>query len=299
MQINVCIFGVSGYTGAQLLHFLSRHKWVNISGVFGNETIGQNIRNLFPDIENLPDLKISNYLDFNFDNIQLIFSCLPHGKFQSEILVNLNESISIIDLSGDFRLENKEIYEDFYGLKHNLKDVKNKFIYGLSEIYRDKIKNTKFVANPGCYPTSILIPLIPLMEKKIVNDEHIIIDSKSGVSGAGKKLESKYLFSEVNENFFSYGLKKHKHFAEINQEFSKFGSYTFSFTPSLVPVTRGLQSTIYIDKKETTDFYKKIIKDYYKNEPFIKILENSCPSFKDVRYTNNLLLNIYIAIIIN
>ena len=293
MQINVCIFGVSGYTGAQLIHFLAKHKFVNITGIFGYETIGQKIRNLFPSLKNLPDLTISNYSDFNFDNVDLIFSCLPHGKFQSSIINDIKGKNSIIDLSGDFRLDDLSLYEEFYGIKHESKDKNGKFVYGLSEVYKKEIKKAKFIANPGCYPTSILLPLIPLIKKNIITNQHIIIDSKSGVSGAGKKLEIKNLFSEINENFYSYGLKKHKHFIEIDQEISKLGKNTFTFIPSLVPVTRGLQSTIYIEKNESVMFYKNAIKDFYKNEPFIQILDKKCPSFSDVKYTNNLLLNIF------
>ena len=293
MQINVCIFGVSGYTGSQLIHFLAKHKFVNIVGIFGNETIGGKIKDLFPSLKNLPDLTISNYSDFNFGNVDLIISCLPHGKFQSSIINNLKEKTSIIDLSGDFRLDDLSLYEEFYGIKHKSKDINSKFVYGLSEVYKKEIKKAKFIANPGCYPTSILLPLIPLIKKRIVNNQHIIIDSKSGVSGAGKKLEIKNLFSEINENFYSYGLTKHKHFAEIDQEISKFGDNTFTFIPSLVPVTRGLQSTIYLEKNESVMFYKKIIKDFYKNEPFVQILDKKSPTFSDVKYTNNLLLNIF------
>jgi len=293
MQINVCIFGVSGYTGAQLIHFLVKHKFVKITGIFGYETIGQKIRDFFPSHINIPDLTISNYSDFNFDNVDLIFSCLPHGKFQSSIINRLKENISIIDLSGDFRLDDLSLYEDFYGIKHKSKDINSKFVYGLSEVYKKEIKKAKFIANPGCYPTSILLPLAPLIKKNIINNQHIIIDSKSGVSGAGKKLEVKNLFSEINENFYSYGITKHKHYIEIDQEISKLGKNTFSFIPSLVPVTRGLQSTIYFDKNESVAFYKNVIKDFYKNEPFIKILDKKCPSFSDVKYTNNLILNVF------
>jgi len=293
MQINVCIFGVSGYTGTQLIHFLAKHKYVNIVGIFGFESIGKKIKDLFPNLKTLPNITVSDYSDFNFDSVDLIFSCLPHGKFQSSIINNLNNNTSIIDLSGDFRLDDLSLYEEFYNIEHKSKDINSKFVYGLSEVYKKEIKKAKFVANPGCYPTSILLPLIPLIKKKIINNQHIIIDSKSGVSGTGKKLEIKNLFSEINENFYSYGLKKHKHFVEIDQEISKFGNNTFTFIPSLVPVTRGLQSTIYIEKTESVTFYKNIIKDYYKNEPFIQILDKKCPTFSDVKYTNNLLLNIF------
>ena len=249
MQLNVCIFGVSGYTGAQLLYFLENHKHVNLVAAFGSESVGKkDKKDLHLNSNKYSNLIISNYENFNFSAADLIFSCLPHGDFQSKIIHNLDESIPLIDLSGDFRLDDLNQYQKFYDKRHDAKEKNKKFIYGLRKFIK-KIKNSKFIANPGCYPTSILIPLIPLVRDKLVSNEHIIIDSKSGVSGAGKRLETKYLFAELNENFFSYGIEKHKHIAEIDQELSKFGQNSFSFIPSLLPVTRGLQSTIFIDKK--------------------------------------------------
>ena len=166
MSLNVCVFGVSGYTGSKLLHYLNRHKKITIVGVFGNSKIGKNLNEICPTIKNLPKLKITDYNDFDFSKVDLVFSCLPPGLFQSKIIENLDPNIPIIDLSGDFRLENKQIYEHFYETSHKNFHLKDKFVYGLSEINRDIIKKAKFISNPGCYPTSILIPLIPLLKKK-------------------------------------------------------------------------------------------------------------------------------------
>ena len=165
MSLNVCVFGVSGYTGSKLLYYLNKHKKITIVGVFGNSKIGENLNEIHPSIKNLPKLKITNYNDFDFSKVDLVFSCLPAGLFQSKIIKNLDPNIPIIDLSGDFRLENKVKYENFYKTTHKSFDLKNKFVYGLSEINRDVIKKSKFISNPGCYPTSILIPLIPLLKK--------------------------------------------------------------------------------------------------------------------------------------
>ena len=227
MSLNVCIFGVSGYTGSKLLFYLIKHKHINISAVFGQNSIGKNLTELFPNISELSDLKITSFNDFKFENVDLIFSCLPHGKFQNNIISNLDLNIPIIDLSGDFRLEDKMIYEDFYNIKHKNFNLKKKFVYGLSEVYRNQISEAKYICNPGCYPTSILIPLIPLLKEKVIKSGHIIIDSKSGVSGAGKKLVETNLFSELNNNFYSYSVEKHKHFPEINQELMKINEKSF------------------------------------------------------------------------
>ena len=293
MQLNVCIFGVSGYTGANLLYYLLKHPNVNVVGVFGDSSSGRSLRELFPHYHNVPDINISNYKSFNFDNVNLIFSCLPHGSFQKSIISNINTSIPIIDLSGDFRLKDFEEYRNFYGEEHIAQIYSKSFVYGLSEIYRDEIKKSKYIANPGCYPTSILLPLIPLLKKGLISNQHLVIDAKSGISGAGKKLEKQYLFSEVNENFSSYGIKKHKHYAEINQELLKFGKNSFTFIPHLVPATQGLQSTIYLDKQTELSIYKKTLQDFFKKDSFVKIYKNTLPSFSDVVRTNNIAINIF------
>ena len=187
MSLNVCIFGVSGYTGSKLLEYLCKHKNVKILGVFGKKSKGIGLEKLFPNIDNLPKIKISDYREFKFDNVDLIFSCLPHGEFQNSVINNLDPKIAIIDLSGDFRLKSAKDYEKFYKIKHKSPNFLKKFTYGLSEINKKEIVNSKFISNPGCYPTSILLPLIPLLKNNMIDKSHIVIDSKSGISGAGKK----------------------------------------------------------------------------------------------------------------
>ena len=218
MSLNVCIFGVSGYTGSKLLYYLDKHKQINLHGVFGYSTLGKKLGDLFENLNKLNEIKISNYKDFDFSNTDLIFSCLPNGKLQKEIIKNLDPKISIIDLSGDFRLNSKAKYQKFYNLSHKSYALKKNFCYGLSEVYRKKIKQSKFISNPGCYPTSILLPLIPLIKEKKLSIQDIIIDSKSGISGAGKQPKTENLFSEISGNFFSYGIERHKHYPEIEQE---------------------------------------------------------------------------------
>ncbi len=295
MSLNVCIFGVSGYTGSTLLYYLNKHKKITIVGVFGNSRIGENLNQLYPKIKNLPKLQITNYNNYDFSKVDLIFSCLPPGLFQSKIIENLDPNIPIIDLSGDFRLENKKTYEHYYKVSHRNFHLKDKFVYGLSEINRDIIKKSKFISNPGCYPTSILIPLIPLLEKKIIDSGHVIIDSKSGISGAGKKSVENNLSEELKDNFYSYSVTSHKHFPEIDQEIKKFNNeISFTFLPNLLPIFCGLQSNIYIDHKGVElKQIKDVISNYYDGEFFIKTKNEKPVKLSDVRGTNNVLMNVF------
>jgi len=295
MSLNVCIFGVSGYTGSKLLYLLSKHRKVNIKGVFGKKSINYSLPDLFPNIDNLPNIKITNYKDFNFDSIDIVFSCLPHGKFQEEVFLKLDKKLSVIDLSGDFRLQNISEYENWYNLTHKSKKYLKSFIYGLTEIYKKDILKAKYVSNPGCYPTSILIPLIPLLKSKVLGDGHVVIDSKSGVSGAGKKPKVQNLFAEISENFFSYGVSKHRHYPEICQEIKKYNDkVSLTFTPHLLPLISGLQSTIYIDKKNfDKNDLKQILKKFYKGEQFVKLYsDNRIPEIREVKNTNDIAIQI-------
>ena len=295
MSLNVCIFGVSGYTGSKLLYYLDKHNRTNLHGVFGSSTLGKRLGDLFENLKKYNEIKISNYKEFDFSKTDLIFSCLPNGKLQKEIIKNLDPKISIIDLSGDFRLNSKAKYEEFYNLSHKSYALKEKFCYGLSEIYRKKIKQSKFISNPGCYPTSILLPLIPLIKEKKLSIQNIIIDSKSGISGAGKQPRVENLFSEISGNFFSYGIESHKHFPEIEQEVGLINKkVSFTFVPHVLPIITGIQSTIYLDKEFNEKDYYKTLKNFYIDEPFIKIYSgNKVPQVKEVQNTNNIAINLF------
>ncbi len=295
MSLNVCIFGVSGYTGSKLLYYLDKHKQINIHGVFGDSTSGRKLEDLFCNLSKSNKIKVSNYRDFDFSNTDLIFSCLPNGKLQKEIIKDLDPKISIIDLSGDFRLNSKSAYQKFYNLTHRSHPLKKKFCYGLSEVYRKKIKKNKFVSNPGCYPTSILLPLIPLINDKKLNIRDIIVDSKSGISGAGKQPRIENLFSEISDNFFSYGIESHKHYPEIEQELRLFNKkVSFTFVPHVLPIISGIQSTIYLEKKFNEKEYYNTIKNFYNDEPFIKFYSgNRVPQIREVQNTNNVAINLF------
>ena len=295
MSINVCIFGVSGYTGSTLLKLLNKHRFVNVIGVFGEKTLGHKLRSLFPNLQNLPNITITDFKKFNFINVDLVFSCLPHGKFQREIIPKMNYDKAIIDLSGDFRIDDKKEYEKYYNCKHKSFSHKKKFVYGLSEINRKNIKLSKYISNPGCYPTSILIPLIPLLKKNLLKKTDLIIDSKSGVSGAGKALKEEYLYSELNNNFFSYGLNDHKHYPEIFQELKKIGfENSLTFVPHLLPVFCGIQTNIYINSEKIKyDEVLNTLEDRYKNETFIHVDKMNIPKLSDVQNTNKVKISVF------
>jgi N-acetyl-gamma-glutamyl-phosphate reductase len=294
MKINVSIFGVSGYTGTQLVSLLVNHKNVNIVAVFGNETLGKNLSDLFPNIDNIPNIKISDYKKFNFNNCDLVFLCLPH--YQSQRLIKSLKSCRVIDLSADYRIRDGKKYKIWYEKEHLDKKMLKKFTYGLSEINRKKIKKSRYIANPGCYPTSVLIPLIPLFKEKIVEEDSIIIDSKSGVSGAGKNPSVEKLFFEINENFYAYNIEKHRHLGEIEQEIKLYQkSVNITFTPHLLPISRGILSTIYI-RGNNKNFIRvqEFLKEYYSKDFFVKFLPSGkVPTLRMVNGTNNILIGLF------
>ena len=287
-KVNILIAGSTGYIGVQLVKLLCKHKYVNIKYLCGNTSVGKKISYFDKSLDkfNLPRICKLNY-DF-FNNVEVIFTALPNGE--SQIISNhLKENNTLIDLSADFRLQNKDIYEEFYKIKHrSVKNIKNS-IYALPEIIKNKIKNKKIISCPGCYPTSILLPLIPLLKKKLIN-KNIIVDSKSGYSGAGRSIHKKYKNHNLYESMSVYGIPKHRHNSEIHQEFNKISkNVLFEFTPHLIPTFRGILSTIYVKKKKNVSAKRlfKYLKEFYKNDNFIRIKKmNKLLSTNEVINTN-------------
>jgi N-acetyl-gamma-glutamyl-phosphate reductase len=291
-MINIGIVGVTGFTGQELVRILLKHPKVKISGLFSRSSYGKPAKILFPEFaSNLdlvcekPDIKnISGKCD-------LVFLALPH-TFSMELAPKLiNAGIKVIDLSADYRLKDTNTYIKFYAKKHKDHLGLKKSVYGLPELYRDKIKNAKLVANPGCYPTAALLGLAPLVVSKSVDLSSIIIDAKSGFSGAGKKFAESFVLSAGREDFKAYKVGVHQHTPEINQELSKLSGRRINvvFVPHLLPIKRGILETIYLKKsnkgkgKNLIELYKK----FYKKEPFIRIKAEGCmPRIKDVAGTN-------------
>ena len=290
-KLNVLVAGSTGYIGVQLIKLLIKHKGVNIKYLCGNSSIGKKIS--FYD-KSLVSKKLPKIIKFDkkyLKNIDLIFTALPNGEAQgiSKHLLNKN---TLIDLAADFRLDKASDYLKWYKIKH--KAVKNikKSIYSLPEIIGKKVKNYNIISCPGCYPTTVLLPLIPLIEKKLIKTQNIIIDSKSGFSGAGRGVYKKYRNKNLNESLRAYGVGFHKHNSEIQQEIDKFSKskFDFTFTPHLTPMFRGILSTIYVDLNKGINIQnlEKTLHKKYSKSRFIKILKTgSLLSTNDVINTNN------------
>ncbi|XP_065856564.1 probable N-acetyl-gamma-glutamyl-phosphate reductase, chloroplastic [Euphorbia lathyris] len=297
-EVRVALLGASGYTGAEIIRLLANHPFFGISVMTADRNAGKSMDSVFPHFitqKDLPVLVSTN--DASFSDVDAVFCCLPHGTTQ-EIIMGLPKGLKIVDLSADFRLRHISEYEEWYGQSHRAPDLQGEAIYGLTEIFREEIKNAHLVANPGCYPTSIQLPLVPLIKANLIEHKNIIIDSKSGVSGAGRGAKVANLYTELTEGIMSYGVTRHRHVPEIEQGLSDAAQskVTVSFTPHLMPMTRGMQSTIYVEMASgvtTEDLYKQL-KVSYENEEFVKILEKGViPRTHDVRGSNYCYMNVF------
>jgi N-acetyl-gamma-glutamyl-phosphate reductase len=292
-KIKIAILGASGYTGVELIRLLLSHKQIEIKALIADSNAGKEIAEIYPHLSPfaLPPLK--KIEEVNFSEIDLAFCCLPHTASQATVkglLENKNHPhLKIIDLSADFRLENADDYKKWYEHSHIALGLQSQAVYGLSELNRHKIKKAKLIANPGCYPTSALLPLLPLVENNLIETNNIIIDSKSATSGAGRSLKLGNLYCEVNESMKVYGIANHRHTGEIEQELSKTADQKLqvSFTPHLVPMNRGIISTIYVNIKDgfKIDDLKNCLSTKYQDEYFVNI-SNTHPSTRDVIGSN-------------
>ena len=293
-KLDILIAGSTGYIGLQLIKLLVKHKYVNIKYLCGNNSVGKKIS--FFD-KSLNSKKLPTITKFNkkyLKNIDVIFTALPNGEAQ-KISKNLDNKIVLIDLAADFRLEKSSEYLKWYKKKHKAIEKINQSVYALPEINNYQIKKKNIISCPGCYPTSILLPLIPIIKKRLIKNK-IIIDSKSGYSGAGRGVHKKYKTKNLYESFSAYGVGFHRHNSEIQQMLNKYSKHiNFEFTPHLSPMFRGILSTIYIDLKKgvnQNNIIQTLIK-HYKKDLFIKILKkNKLVSTNDVINTNNCYISI-------
>jgi N-acetyl-gamma-glutamyl-phosphate reductase len=291
-MIRVVICGGSGYTGCELLRILSNHPNIEITAVTSEKSAGKRITEVFPHLHRYKDLP---YEPLNqkelLNKADIFFLALPHGTSQDTANFLFKNNKKVIDLSADYRLSDPEVYREWYGIPHKFVSTLKKAVYGLPEIYRNKIKKAGLIANPGCYPTGAILGLLPALKNKLVDISSIIIDSKSGTSGAGRKADLLFSYCEVNEGFKAYGVGTHRHTPEIEQELSILcgKKIKVNFTPHLLPVDRGILTTIYafMEKKKAAGEIIKIYNDTYKKEPFIRVLEYGMyPNIKNVRGTN-------------
>jgi len=289
-SLNIVIAGATGYIGLELIKILSNHPKAKILYLCATKSIGKSIDYFDKKIykKNLP--KISKIEKVNWQNIDVLFTALPNGEAQKIIKV-IPEHTKLIDLSADFRIENFKLYKKWYGINHKCKKFINKSIYAITEFSKDDLDKYKIISCPGCYPTSVQIPLIPLIEKKLININNIIIDSKSGYSGAGKKIKQKFKHKNLFHSVAPYGIGFHRHMAEIDQELSKAArnKIKVSFTPHLIPMFRGILSTIYLETRGEISAKKiyKLLKKYHRSNIFVKIAKyNSAIGTADVINTN-------------
>ena len=274
-KLNVLIAGSTGYIGVQLIKLLIKHKYINIKYLCGKNSVGKKISSFDKSLKFKKLPKIIKFRKEFLKHIDVIFTALPNGEAQS-ISKYLNKHNVLIDLAADFRLKKSSDYLKWYKQKHKAVENIKKSIYSLPEITNGEIKNYKIISCPGCYPTSILLPLVPLMKNKLIKTSNIIIDSKSGYSGAGRGVHKKYKNKNLYNSLSAYGIKSHRHNSEIHQELNKYskGNLSFYFTPHLSPMFKGILSTIYVDLNPNIT-QQKIINNlikYYKKEKFIKIL---------------------------
>ena len=288
-KLNALIAGSTGYIGVQLIKLLINHKYVKIRYLCGNSSVGKKISFYDRSIKKkLP--KITKFNKKYLKNVDIVFTALPNGEAQ-EISKSLLKNNTLIDLAADFRLNKSSEYLKWYKQKHRAPNNIKKSIYALPEIIGKKVKNFSIIGCPGCYPTSILLPLLPLLKNKIINTKNIIIDSKSVYSGAGRGIHKKYKNKNLYESLSAYGVGFHRHNSEIDQELTNYtnSKISFTFTPHLIPMFRGILSTTYVDLKSGFSIKKaqKILKKFYKKDKFIKVLNNdSLVSTNDVINSN-------------
>jgi N-acetyl-gamma-glutamyl-phosphate reductase len=291
-KLKVAICGGSGYTGIELLRILSNHPRVRVAAVTSEKSAGKKVTELFPHLQKYDSLIYEPMQkEALLSKADLFFLALPHGASQEAVNFFSGKKKRVIDLSADYRLSDPKVYKEWYGLPHKYLETLKKAVFGLPEVYRSKIKKAKLIANPGCYPTSAILGLLPALKNDLVDTGSIIIDSKSGTTGAGRKADLAVSYCEVNEGFKAYGIGTHRHTPEIEQELSSAAGrkITVNFTPHLLPVDRGILTTIYtkLTKKADTASILKIYNRLYKNEPFVCVLnDGNFPNIKNVRGTN-------------
>jgi len=301
--VPVAIVGASGYSGEELVRLLLTHPHAELVAVTSRQYAGQSLAQVFPRFASHPRAQTLRFTEPNADLLarqaQVVFLALPHGVAAEFAVPLLAQGCQVIDLSADFRLRSAAVYEEFYGHPHPAPELLAQAVYGLPELYREPLREARLIAAPGCYPTSILLPVVPLLRAGLIKPAGIIADSLSGVSGAGRKAEADYLFVECNESLRPYGVPKHRHLSEIEQELSLAAGtpVVIQFTPHLAPVNRGILTTLYLaptkhfqQAAEASELGDQVVACYraaYGKEPFVRLLAGkSLPDTKNVVGTN-------------
>jgi len=295
-MIRVGVLGGRGYTAGELLRLLVRHPQIEVTSVVSRKNLGDPVASVHPWLRGQLDLTLSNLNNRQLaEQCDCVFSCLPHTASAEAVGELLKQNVRVIDFSADFRLNDLETYEHWYQVKHPVPQRVGKTVYGLPELFRDEIRAADLVANPGCFPTTAILALTPLIMAELIKPEGIIVDSKSGVSGAGRQADEAYSYCEINEATSAYKIGKHRHMPEMEQIITRAcrQATQILFTPHLVPMNRGILSTIYAEPMPGTSLedWAKCLNDFYVNEPFVDVVEH-LPKTSEVVGTNRCVISV-------
>ncbi|MEE1543345.1 MAG: N-acetyl-gamma-glutamyl-phosphate reductase, partial [Alphaproteobacteria bacterium] len=295
-KITIAVLGASGYTGAEMLRIAATHSAMHIVALTAERRAGQDVGAVYPHLAGMGLPPMCKIEEMGWQGVDAVFCCLPHATTQ-EVVASLPEHLKVIDLSADFRLRDEAIYAEWYGHEHLAPALQPEAVYGLTEHYRSEIAKARIVACPGCYPTSALLPLLPIVAAGQIEVGDIVIDSKSGVTGAGRTPKEGTLYAEVAEGIHAYGIAQHRHAPEIEQELTVAAgqAITVNFTPHLVPMNRGILSTIYVRLVNGVDIaaLRASLRAAYDDEAFVRLLpEGQTPATRHVRGSNHCLIGV-------
>jgi len=288
-MISVCVVGATGYTGSEVMRLLTNHPEFEVKIATSRADTGKSVAEFWPALRGHIDLAFSAPEIDNMAQAEVIFFATPNGTAMTQAPELLNRGCKVIDLSADFRLNDLDSWSEWYGQTHACPELVPTAVYGLPELYRDTIKQASIVANPGCYPTAVVLGLLPLLELGLIDPKSIIADTKSGVSGAGRGLNTGKLYGEVSEDFKAYAVSGHRHHPEIVQVLDDVAKTPvgLTFVPHLLPMFRGMQATIYANLTSDIDALEAIFKERYQDHPFVDILpDGSCPETASVKASN-------------
>lgn len=298
-KIKIGIVGGTGYTGVELLRLLSVHPHAELTVITSRGEAGLPVADMFPSLRGFVDLTFSDPANTNLTQCDVVFFATPHGVAMAQAPDLVEAGVKVIDLAADFRLQDTNVFEKWYKMPHTCADILKDAVYGIPELYRDKIKSANVIGNPGCYPTTVLLGLAPLLEQGLIDfSAPIVADSKSGVSGAGRKAEVATLFAEAADNMKAYGVAGHRHHPEIHAQITHLAgkNVDFIFVPHLIPMIRGMLSTIYVKlstKAEGLDL-QELFEKRYANERFVDVLPAGVlPETRSVRGSNQLRISLH------
>ena len=288
-MIRIGIVGGTGYTGVELLRILAQHPQAQLAAITSRKEVGMPVAEMFPSLRGSVDLKFSDPKDAGLAACDIVFFATPNGIAMTQAQALLSGGVKVIDLAADFRIKDIAVWEKWYGMTHACPELVEEAVYGLPEANRDAIKGARIVANPGCYPTATQLGFLPLVEAGVVDDQHLIADTKSGVSGAGRKAETHILFAEASDNFKAYGVAGHRHLPEVRQGLARAAGHEvgLTFVPHLVPMIRGIHATLYGRLTKAVDL-QALFEKRYADEPFVDVLPSgSEPDTRSVRASNH------------